>query len=109
MGDLNREGPTPSMPKISPQLAELYQERPEVTTVHKLGDDVNHPVHYNVHPSGIECIEVARHMTFNVGNAIKYMWRAGLKGGEPSVKDIKKAIWYLNDEVKRLEKEENGK
>ena len=84
----------------------IHFERPGVTTEHKVGDEVNHPVHYNDPPSSIECIEVVRHHNFNVGSAIKYLWRAGLKGGEPWTKDLKKAIWYLQDEVKRLEKED---
>jgi hypothetical protein len=79
--------------------------RSGITTEHKVGDDVNHPTHYNKHPSGIECIEVARHMTFNVGIAIKHLWRSGLKDGEPSLKDLKKAAWYLNDEIQKLERE----
>lgn len=40
---------------------------------------VNHPIHYNQHPSGIECIDIVRHHDFNIGNVIKYIWRAGLK------------------------------
>ncbi len=63
-------------------------------------DPVNHPPHYTKHPSGIECIEVTRHMNFNRGNAVKYVWRAGAKGDE--IEDLKKAIWYLSDEVDRL-------
>jgi hypothetical protein len=66
-------------------------------------DAVNHPKHYNEHPSGTECIEIVRHMTFNTGNVVKYLWRAGLKDGEPSLKDLKKAEFYLRDEIKRLE------
>lgn len=62
-------------------------------------DPVNHPPHYQ-HPSGIECIEVARHMTFNLGNALKYIWRAGRKGD--AVQDLEKARWYLDDEITRL-------
>ena len=80
--------------------------KPRVTTGHHGGTAVDHPAHYNVHPSGIECIEVVRHHNFNVGSAIKYCWRQGLKEGEPSVKDLKKAVWYLKDEIARLEKEE---
>lgn len=48
-------------------------------------DPVNHPQHYTSHPSGVECITIARHYCFTIGNAIKYLWRAGLKqekGGE---------------------------
>jgi hypothetical protein len=63
---------------------------------------VNHPKHYNTNPSGIECIEVVRHMNFNKGNAIKYIWRAGDKGNE--MEDLEKAIWYLNDEIARIKK-----
>jgi hypothetical protein len=68
-------------------------------------DQVNHPRHYNSHPSGLECIEVVRHHNFNVGNVIKYLWRAGLKDGEADLKDLKKALWYLQDEILRVEGE----
>jgi hypothetical protein len=65
-------------------------------------DMVNHPPHYNAHPSGIECIEITRHMNFNLGNVIKYLWRSDHKDAE--LEDLKKAAWYLNDEIERLEK-----
>ena len=42
-------------------------------------DTVNHPKHYTSHPSGIECIQVTQHYDFCIGNAIKYLWRAGKK------------------------------
>lgn len=61
-------------------------------------DPVNHPKHYNSHPSGIECITITRHMGFNLGNATKYIWRADEKGND--IQDIEKAIWYLQDELK---------
>ena len=64
-------------------------------------DMVNHPPHYTAHPSGIEAIQVTRHMNFNLGNATKYIWRAGLKGD--GIQDLKKAVFYLNDEIARLE------
>ena len=64
-------------------------------------EQVEHPKHYNEHPSGIECIEVVRHMNFNLGNAMKYIWRAGLKND--AVEDLKKAIFYLNDEINRIQ------
>ena len=63
-------------------------------------DAVNHPKHYTSHPSGVECIEITRHYTFDIGNAIKYLWRAGLKKEqglsdiEKEIEDCKKAIWY---------------
>lgn len=66
-------------------------------------DPVKRPKHYNSHPSGIEPIVFLRWMGFNVGNSMKYLWRNGLKDGNPKIQDIKKAIWYLEDEVKRLE------
>lgn len=58
-------------------------------------EKVNHPNHYNSHPSGIEAIELCRHFPFVEGNAIKYIWRAGLKPGSCALEDLKKAQWYL--------------
>lgn len=74
-------------------------------------DPVNHPKHYTSHPSGVECIDITRHMTFNIGNAVKYCWRAGLKTTstvtaavrEKHIEDLRKAAWYINDEITRLE------
>jgi hypothetical protein len=65
------------------------------------GDPVAHPSHYAAHPSGVECIEITRHMGFNLGNAVKYIWRASLKGKQ--IQDLKKAAWYIQDEIQRLE------
>ncbi len=65
-------------------------------------DPVNHPPHYTQDPSGIECITITRHRNFNIGNAIKYLWRAGLKDGNSDIQDLKKAVWYINDEIERL-------
>lgn len=73
-------------------------------------EKVNHPKHYNSHPSGIECIEIARHYCFSIGNAFKYLWRAGLKKDnglkdvDKEIEDLEKAIWYINDRIKQLEK-----
>lgn len=66
-------------------------------------DPVNHPKHYTSHPSGVECIQITRHMTFNIGNAIKYLWRAGQKDSE--IQDLEKAVWYIKDEIQRLKGE----
>ena len=66
-------------------------------------DNVNNPKHYTSDPSGIECIEITRHRNFNIGNAIKYLWRNGLKDSDSQVQDLQKAVWYINDEIKRLE------
>ena len=49
-------------------------------------DQVNHPPHYTGHPSGVECIQIVEHYGFCIGNAIKYLWRAGLKGD--AIEDI---------------------
>jgi hypothetical protein len=66
---------------------------------------VDHPPHYTNHPSGVEAIQVTEHMNFCLGNAMKYIWRAGLKNPD-AVEDLKKAIWYINREITRIE---NGK
>jgi hypothetical protein len=62
-------------------------------------DDINHPTHYNT--LGVECIDVVENFNFNIGNAIKYMWRAGLKGDR--LTDLKKAEWYIRREIARIE------
>lgn len=82
-------------------------------------DSVNSPKHYNSHPSGVECIIITEHMSFNVGNAIKYLWRAGMKispspamnarevverAKEKHVEDLRKASWYIEREITRLGK-----
>ena len=61
-------------------------------------DPVNHPPHYNAHPSGIECIQITEHMNFCLGNAVKYIWRADMKNG---IEDLQKAVWYLQREIER--------
>lgn len=66
-------------------------------------DEVNHPSHYTSDPSGIECIQITRHRNFNIGNAIKYLWRAGLKDGNSDIQDLQKAVWYIQDEIERLQ------
>lgn len=65
-------------------------------------DNVNHPKHYTSLRSkcskcgnDIECIDVTRHLGFNLGNAIKYIWRANFKN--KTKEDLEKAIWYLKD------------
>lgn len=71
---------------------------------------VDHPKHYNSHPSGIECIDIIEHMTHNCGAAVKYVWRTGLKPREltganaDTIEDLRKAVWYLNREIERLGK-----
>lgn len=65
-------------------------------------DDVNHPKHYTSHPSGVECIQVVEHMGFNLGNAIKYIWRADLKND--AIEDLRKAAWYVQREIEKRER-----
>lgn len=60
------------------------------------------PGHYRSHPSGVECIDVTEHMNFNVGNAVKYLWRAGIKDGADHIEDLEKARWYVSREIERL-------
>lgn len=89
--------PIPDIRKVEPNLpldAELYTQVDN--------DPVNHPSHYTSHPSGVEAIEITRHMSFNLGNAMKYLWRNGLKDGQPAVQDLEKAVWYIQDEIKKL-------
>lgn len=67
----------------------------------KVAEDAINPSHYRKHPSGIECIEITRHLNFNVGNAIKYLWRYQDKGNP--VENLQKAQWYIDDEIRRLQ------
>ncbi len=62
---------------------------------------VNHPKHYTTHPSGVECIQITEHMGFCLGNAVKYLWRADLKGD--AIEDLRKARWYIDREIARRE------
>ena len=71
-------------------------------------DPVNHPEHYTSHPArcecgrSIECIQIVEAMPFNLGNAIKYLWRADLKND--AIEDLKKSVWYINREIERRSK-----
>ncbi len=87
-------------PRIT--LTELVEDQAQWTEVDLEVDLVNHPPHYTSHPSGVECITITEHMCFNIGNAVKYAWRADLKWDR--TEDIKKAIWYLERELKRERK-----
>ena len=73
---------------------------------------VDHPPHYTSHPAkcakcghGIECIQVAEHLNFCLGNAMKYIWRADLKSG---IEDLEKAKWYVTREIERRTKEKRA-
>jgi hypothetical protein len=65
-----------------------------------MSDPIN-PTHYRQHPSGVECIIVTEHFNFCLGNAIKYIWRAGIK--QSALEDLRKARWYLDREITKLE------
>lgn len=65
-------------------------------------DMVNHPPHYTSHPSGVECIQITEHMNFNLGNALKYIWRADLKAD--ALEDMKKAIFYIQREIDKRDR-----
>lgn len=75
-----------------------------------MNEAVEHPTHYTAHPSGVECIQITEHYNFCVGNAIKYLWRCGLKQEankdpvEKSIEDLQKSIWYINREIENLKK-----
>jgi hypothetical protein len=71
-----------------------------------MADLVEHPAHYTQHPSGVECITITEHFNFCIGNAIKYLWRAGQKGDK--LEDLRKARWYVEREISRLEKEDTN-
>ena len=64
-----------------------------------MNDPVNSPKHYCSHPSGVECIQITEHMSFCLGNAVKYIWRADEKND--AVEDLRKAKWYIEREIAR--------
>lgn len=79
----------------------MKDTKTEAMTAHLQKDMVNHPPHYTAHPSGVECIQITEHMNFCLGNAVKYIWRADLKGN--SLEDLKKARWYLDRQISMME------
>lgn len=66
-----------------------------------MSEEIDHPSYYNASASGIECIDVVEHLSFNIGNAIKYLWRCGMKN-DPII-DLEKSLWYIKREIRRLE------
>lgn len=72
-------------------------------------NNVDHPKHYTSDPSGVECIEITKYRDFCIGNAIKYLWRAGLKEDsilsqkDKTIEDLKKAIFYINKEIELIQ------
>jgi len=90
----------PYLADESPPVAEAATEFSEFETDES--DDVNSPSHYTSHPSGVECIAITEAFNFNVGNAVKYLWRAGLK--DDALQDLRKAAWYVQREIERRER-----
>lgn len=72
--------------------------------------NVNHPAHYGGADDPFEAIKVIRawKLGFCLGNAAKYIRRAGRKHGVPALEDLKKALWYIQDEITSLEQEGKG-
>lgn len=69
-------------------------------------DQVNHPAHYG--GDTVETIKVIRAwgLGFSIGNAVKYLSRAGKKNPSKTIEDLKKARWYIDEEIATLEKEQ---
>lgn len=71
--------------------------------------DAINPQHYKSHPSGVECIIITEPMGFNLGNAVKYIWRTAFPGGRQSrakaLENLRKAHWYIGREIARMEAE----
>lgn len=91
-------------PKWTSKAPTVDIKKPEAIWNVPQVDMVNQPPHYTAHPSGVECIQITEHMNFCLGNAVKYLWRAGDKHETP-LEDLKKARWYIDREIQRLEKE----
>jgi hypothetical protein len=83
---------------------ENYGSDQEKTMPHEANspkpDYVNHPPHYATHPSGVECVDIAEHLSFNLGNALKYLWRAKMK--DEHIENLEKCLWYLEREDRHL-------
>ena len=91
----------PSYKKQEEETAPVSKEEKKINFPALPFDPVDKPKHYNVHPSGIECIQITECMNFCLGNALKYLWRADNKNG---VEDLEKAVWYIRREIARRER-----
>lgn len=98
----------------SPADNESQQEAPterkpdKTMTNNQPVDNVNHPAHYTF--GNIETIDFIedKKLGFHLGNAVKYISRAGRKDPAKTIEDLKKAAWYLNRQIERLEREQSG-
>ena len=100
------QSPLPSFRTVKEQKEALDPQPPHVHTVcaprSSIQSAVEHPAHYEggFRFRGCECIQVARHLPFALGCAVKYIWRAGRKGGPRDwASDLLKARWYIRDAV----------
>jgi hypothetical protein len=71
-----------------------------------MADLINHPPHYTKFP--VEVIEITEQLDFCRGNAVKYLCRAGLKDMATELEDLRKAQWYVNRAIAKLERERNA-
>ncbi len=98
------EAPSPSL-RCCGDCEELSADLSALPGIHAVQiagqavDMVNKPAHYTGHPSGIECIEVAEHLPFCLGNAFKYLFRRAAKGNE--LENVEKALWYVRRHIER--------
>lgn len=81
----------------TPEVCRNASQETSETLTFDRPTSVDNPSHYRVGTSGVECIEIIRHLSFNLGNSIKYLWRLGNK--DEDANELKKAIWYLVDEI----------
>jgi hypothetical protein len=90
---------------VAADLVDVLDEISEalwVKVMEPVEDEVNHPSHYTWLPNGVEVIDITELLNFNLGNVVKYTLRAGHKTEEP-ITDLRKAAWYINREIERLE------
>jgi hypothetical protein len=78
----------------------MTEERFSIRPPDQPYEEVSHPDHYQL-PGGIEVLDIVEGMSFNLGNAVKYLLRAGKKPGVPMETDLKKAVFYIQREIDR--------
>lgn len=84
-------------------LVRLEEVRAEMS---EAGDAIN-PQHYQQY-KGLEVIDLTEQLNFNRGNVVKYVTRAGTKPGVDEVEDLKKAKWYIEREIRRVQNEDSN-
>ncbi len=86
---------------LTPKNLDSFKPEGLEEVLDSLETDAINPQHYKSHPSGVECIQITEHMNFNLGNALKYIWRADEKHDDGGIEDLKKAAWYVNRELEK--------